>query len=289
MRKKHILVTGIMILALSASLFGQSEEIQNPWSVKVFGGGWFGRNGDVRTYVLAYDRFFEQWSQAYGYSKTGGLDWPGAGGAFGGEIARRFSSRASAGLDLEIFSKSHSGSFDMGSGRSDRMDLTIAAVSVTAFGDYAWPVTKALSVTLKAGLGALFGSLDQTLDSRTADLGRVLVKAQFNAAGFAGQAGIGLEWKLSARLALSLEGGYRLASLSKWSGEDVHDWGTGSARHSGTLYYVDIQIDSDRIPTVYYPGLLLGDSSLATQGVASRLFKADFSGFYCHAGLLVRW
>jgi len=289
MRKKRFLVSAIMALVLTSALAAQEEGIRNPWSVKIFGGAWFSSNGDVRTYVLAFDRYFQQWSAAYGFAKSGSLDWPRSGGAFGGEIARMFSSRVSAGLAFERFSKSHSSSIAIDSGRTDRMEMTMTAVSVTAFGRYAVPLAKAASITLKAGLGALFGSLDQNLDSRMVGEGNVLVNGRFNASGFIGQTGLGLEWKLSPWLALSLEGGYRFASLSNWSGDDVHDWGFGSAKHSGPLYYVDMQIDTERIPSVYYPGLILGDPTIGTGVVAYRRFKADFSGFHLQAGLLFRF
>jgi hypothetical protein len=286
----HILVimSVIMALALTSALAAQGQGIQNPWSVKIFGGGWSSSNGDVRTFLLAYDRFYQQWAEAYGYTKTGSLDWPGAGGAIGGEIARQFSSRISAGLAVERLAKSHSGFFELGSGGSDRMEMTMTAVSVAAFGRYALPVTKSVSVSLTAGFGPLFGSLDQTHDSRLEGEG-VLVNGRFNAMGFTAQTDLGLEWKLGSMLALHLEGGYRLASLPDWSGEDVHDWGDGSARHSGSLYYVDMQIDTERVPSVYYPGLILEDPLLGTRVVDYRKFKADFTGFCFRLGLCFRF
>lgn len=288
MRKKRFLTSAIIALVLTSALAAQGEEARNSWSVKIFGGGWFGRNGDIRTFLQEYDRYFQQWAEAYGADHSGSLDWPGAGVAFGGEIARMFSSRIGAGLAVERLSKSSSGNLEVGSG-TDRIDMNLTALSVTAFGRYAVPLSKAASIDLKAGAGVLFGSLDQTVDSRISDGGGVLVNGNFDAAGFVGQTTLGLEWKLSPWFALSLEGGYRLASLSNWSGEDVHDWGTGSAAHSGALYYVEMQMDTERIPSVYYPSLILGDPTLGTRVVAYRRFKADFSGFHFQAGLVFRF
>lgn len=288
MCKKRFLIYGLLAVVLMSAPALRAEEIRNPWSIKIFGGGLFGANGDIRAYWLAYDEYFSRWAEAYGYTKSGSLDWPGAGMTFGGEIARSFSSRLSAGLAVGQFSKRRVGSFSLSSGETDKLDMTFSATSVVVFGGYDLPLMKAVSLYFKAGLGTLFGSLDTTLDVRMADLGGVLVTARYKATGFVGQGGAGLEWKLAPRLALHLEGGYMFAPLSDWTGDDLHDWGTGSLRHNGTLYYVEMQHDTERIPTLYYPGLILGNPMEGTRVVGYREFKSDLSGLYFLAGLLFR-
>jgi len=278
----------MLALVLVAAPAAKGEGAPNPWHIALFGGGWLGQNGDIGTYWRAYDRFFSKWAEAYGAMKSGSLSWPDAGAAFGGEIGRALSSRLSLGLAVERLSKKEAGSFIVGS-RTDQMEMTLSAFSVSASGRYAVPLTKHVSLTFRAELGALFGSLNQRLDSRMTDGGGVLVTADFDATGFTGLTGIGLDWILGPRFSLQCEAGYRVASLSNWSGTDLHDWGDGSQGHEGALYYVDQRIDTERIPAVYYPGLILGDPSMGTGMVAYRAFKADFSGFRFQVGLAYRF
>jgi hypothetical protein len=280
----------MMIAAVLATVPAvRAGENRPSWGLKLLGGAWFGPNGDVRTYWRAYDQYYQSWADAHGYAKSGAWDWPGPGSAFGGEISRSLGSRLSLGLAVERLSKNHAGSFSLGNGESDRLEMKLSAVSAMAIGRYSLPLRKDVSLFFQGGVGALFASLDRTLETGLGNGLGVLVTGGFNASGFTGRAGAGLEWSFGSQFALQLEGGYRLAALTNWSGDDVHDWGTGTARHNGTVYYVNMQLDPEKLPAVYYPDLILGDPTLGTRVVAFRKFKADFTGFCLRLGALFRF
>jgi len=106
MLNKKIPTIVILVLAITSNLAG--ADIRYPWSVQGLGGAWFGPNGDVRTFLVAYDRYAQRFADAYGATKSGSMTWPSTGVAFGGELTRRISSRLRAGLAVEWLSKSAS-------------------------------------------------------------------------------------------------------------------------------------------------------------------------------------
>jgi hypothetical protein len=287
-------ILGLVVSALISAAAAREEENRNLWNVTLFGGGSFGQNGDAGLFIHAYDRYYQILAEAYGYSKSGSLDWPGAGLAFGGEIGYSLSSRLSVGLVVERLVKKEEGSFDLGSGDSHAMEMTLSAVSVSASGRYAVPLAKAVAVFFRARLGAIFGSIDRTLDRQEPNTSRprLQIEADYSATGLTGQAGLGLEWDLSSRLSLQIEGGYRTASLPNWSGNSTYQntWGNESVteRASGHLYYDEVPRDTERIPTILHPSLTLG----APEGhvpTTRRDFKADVTGFCCQLGLTFRF
>jgi len=281
-------ILGLIVLVLASTAAAQGEEKRHSWNFALFGGGWSGQNGDVGNFVQAYDRYFQKWAEAYGCSKSDSLSWPGAGAEFGGEIGYSLSSRLSIGVAVERLSKKWEGAFRLGSDWSHSMEMGTSALSISVLGRYRAPLTKAASIVFRAGIGTLSGSLDRALERRMPEpFVNILLTADYSATGLTGQAGIGLEWDLAPRIALQLEGGYRLASLSKWSGDQRVEWDNGeSERSSGDLNYAEAQIDRERVSTVTHPSLVLGDPLEHGGTLSYRAFKADFSGFCFKAGFV---
>ena len=287
-------ILGLVVSVLISTAAVRGESSRNLWNVTLFGGGSFGQNGDAGIFIQAYDRYYRSWADAYGYTKTGSLNWPGAGLVFGGEIGYSLSSRLGVGLAVERLAKKEEGSFSLGSGDSHAMEVMLSAMSVSASGRYAVPLTKAGAIFFRVRLGAIFGSLARTLDRQEPAAPRPLlqVEADYSATGLAGQAGLGLEWELTPQLSLQIEGGYRIASLPKWSGNATYQntWGTDTVteRASGHLYYEETQWDTERIPTIYHPSLTLGTPEGHVWTIR-RDFKADFTGFCCQLGFTFRF
>jgi hypothetical protein len=197
-------------------------------------------------------------------------------------------------VTVERLAKKEEGSFSLGSGDSHAMEVMLSAMSVCASGRFAVPVTKAGAIFFRARMGVLFGSIARTLDrlEPNAPRPRVLIEADYSAMGLTGQAGLGLEWGLIPQLSLQIEGGYRIASLPKWSGNATYQntWGADTVieRASGHLYYDESPRDTERIPTLLHPSLVLGTPE-GHVPTARRDFKADFTGFCFKAGIVFRF
>jgi hypothetical protein len=283
-------ILGLIVLALVSTAAARGEEKRHSWNFALFGGGLFGQNGDVGNFVQAYDRYFQKWAEAYGCAKSNSLSWPSAGAEFGGEIGYSLSSRFSIGVAVERLSKNWEGAFRLGTDWSHSMEMKISALSISVLGRYTVPLTKTASIVFRAGIGTLSGSWDRTLERWMPDpFPNILLTADYSATGLTGQAGIGLEWDLAPWIALQLEGGYRLASLSKWSGDMLVEWEDGASEgSSGDLYYAEARLDPERVSTVTHPSLILGDPLQHGGTVSYRAFKADFSGFCFKAGFVFR-
>ena len=288
---------GLFIIVLAAFANARGESKPHSWNVALFGGGIFGRNGDAGTFIREYDRYYQTMAEAYGSSKSGTLNWPGAGMEFGAEIGYSLSSRLSVGMAVERLSKKMEGSFTLGlwtgdnlnSGTSHFMEMTLSATSISAFGRYSMPLAKAVSIVYRAGFGILSGSLDRVLMRRYPDISdEWALTGEYSASGMTGQAGVGLTWDLTPRIALQLEGGYRLASLSNWSGKNTYTWGPETDETRGDLNYLEIQGD-ERNPAVYHPSLAVGDPNIVLGVVSYQACKTGFTGLFFKAGFVVRF
>ena len=294
--KKGMKILVLFIFIFSSVVFTRAEDKRHSWNVVLSGGGFLGHNGDAGTFIQEYDRYYRTLAQAYGTSISGSLNWPGAGMEFGAEIGYSFSSRLSVGVAVERLSKKMEGSFLLGSGMDHYMngtnhfmDMTLSAVSVSATGRYAVPLTKTVSIVSRAGIGVLFGSLDRVLVRRFPNIGdEWILTGEYTASGLTGQVGLALIWDLMPQIAFQLDGGYRLAALSNWSGKNSRVQGPEFEETSGNLYYLELQGD-DRNPTVYHPSLSTGDPALYQDTVSYRACQAGFTGFCLKAGIVVRF
>jgi len=282
-------ILGLVVLALISAAAARGENRPLSWNATLFGGGILGHNGDAGRFIREYERYYQTWAEAYQTSKSGSLDWPGIGMEFGGEIGYALSSRLKAGLAIERLSKKMEDSLALGSGTTHFMDMKMSALSISALGSYSVPLTQAVSIAFRAGLGVLFGSWDRVLRRQFPNTGdEQVITGEYSASGMTGQASFGLTWDLTPRIALQLEGGYRLAPLSNWSGKNTYTMGPQTEETRGDLNYLELQGD-ERNPAVYHPSLAVGDPHIVQGLVTYQACKAGFSGFRLKAGFVVRF
>ena len=286
--KNGLRILGLMILALTVVSAARGENKPRSWNIALFGAGIFGNNGDAGKFVREYDRYYQTWAEANNAPKSGSLNWPGAGMAFGGEIGYSLSSRLDVGLAVERLSKKMEGSFSDVVRTAHFMEMTMSALSISAMGRYSMPLTDTISIFGRAGFGLLFGSLDRVLMREYPDISdEWLLTGDYSASGMTGQAGLGLTWDLTPRIALQIETGYRLASLSNWTGKNTYTWGPESESLSGDLYYLELRNELN--PAVYHPSLSVGDPNINLGMVSYRACQAGFTGFLLKAGFIVRF
>ncbi len=101
------------------------------------------------------------------------------------------------------------------------------------------------------------------------------------------EAAFGGDWKVGANTSFFVEAGFRMASFSGLSGQDVYRNSDGETlTEQGTLYYFRKEGADSRA----YPQLFIGDSKLAEEGVVdSRRAVINLSGMAARAGFRYRF
>lgn len=104
---------------------------------------------------------------------------------------------------------------------------------------------------------------------------------------FGAEAAFGGDWKVGANTSFFVEAGFRMASLSGLSGQDVYRNSDGDTLiEAGTLYYFRKEGADSRI----YPQLFIGDSKLSQEGVVDpRRAGINLSGMAARAGFRYRF
>ena len=104
---------------------------------------------------------------------------------------------------------------------------------------------------------------------------------------FGAEAAFGGDWKVGANTSFFVEAGFRMASFSGLSGQDVFRNPDGETlTEAGTLYFFRKEGADARV----YPQLFIGDSKLAEAGVVdSRRADINLSGMAARAGFRYRF
>lgn len=112
-------------------------------------------------------------------------------------------------------------------------------------------------------------------------------KGTATARRFGAEAAFGGDWKVGANTSFFVEAGFRMASLSGLSGQDVYRNSDGDTlTETGTLYYFRKEGADTRV----YPHLFIGDSKLAEEGVVDpRRAGINLSGMAFRAGIRYRF
>ena len=112
-------------------------------------------------------------------------------------------------------------------------------------------------------------------------------KGTASAHRFGAEAAFGGDWKVGANTSFFVEAGFRMASFSGLSGQDVYRNSDGDTlTEQGTLYFFRKEGADSRI----YPQLFVGDSKLAEEGVVdSRRADLNLSGMTVRAGFRYRF
>ena len=112
-------------------------------------------------------------------------------------------------------------------------------------------------------------------------------KGTATARRFGAEAAFGGDWKVGANTSFFVEAGFRMASISGLSGQDVYRNSDGDTlTEAGTLYYFRKEGADTRV----YPHLFIGNSKLAEAGVVdSRRAGINLSGMGFRAGIRYRF
>ena len=112
-------------------------------------------------------------------------------------------------------------------------------------------------------------------------------KGTATARRFGAEAAFGGDWKVGANTSFFVEAGFRMASLSRLSGQDVYRNSDGETlTEEGTLTYFRKEGADTRV----YPHLFIGDSKLTEAGVVdSRRAGINLSGMAFRAGIRYRF
>jgi len=280
MNKKFSLA--VLIVLFFAFLPGTGEA--GSISFRLYGGGNYLRGGDLNDGLHGWADF---WKANYPYIghpyKTGTYNSVHLGFDCGGDVIYQISSRFGIGLGTEYLMAKRTTNMTFQPDIDWDYFGKPSAIPIKLSGYYYLPAGNRFKVILHAGLGYYFAKA--RLESHVKPPNELGYVIDSSASGIGFHGGIGLEWELSSRLSLFVEGAGRYASFSGFEGTTTVTDKSGSGSWNGTLYYWTAS--KSYIQNYNYIDLLSGEPSNA--GFNSyRQAKVDFSGFALRLGAVVR-
>ena len=270
--------SGILLLFLLAFLPGTADA--SVLTIRLFGGGTYLQGGDLNGGIKGWADFYKAYYLYYGSPQQSGSFNPvHLGFNAGGDIIFNLSSRFGIGLGTEYLLATKSSTLTF---QSPDTNLTMRFVGKPSAAQakvglfYFLPLGRNLTLNLHAGVGYYWAkgrleshsSYDYIIDS--------------DAKGIGYHGGLGLEWKLSSKLSLLIEGAGRYAVLSGFDGKVTM---VGLGGWNGKLYYWGAT--RSYIENYNYIDLLI-DAPGGTGITFVREAKIDFSGFSLRAGFVIR-
>jgi hypothetical protein len=229
-----------IVIALSLCVFLAATAQGGKLSLKFNGGGTYLLGGDFNKACDGL-RDYEKSILGAGETLVDNLKKLGLGFQFGGEVLYELSPSFAAGLEIGYLSASVDSGFER-SAVSFKQTLSpaLSAVPITLNMHYFIPLGTKMKLNIVAGAGAFLSHLKYGYD---------IVSTSYPYSGtwkpetktvFGAKAGVGLEYRLSNRIALTFDIGGRFAEVTgfkgPWSGTYV-----GVARSgTGTIYYYEL-------------------------------------------------
>jgi len=253
-------------------------------SFRVYGGGSYLLGGDLNDGLQGWADF---WKANYPYIghpyKAGTYNPVHLGINIGGDVIFKISPRFGVGLGTEFLMAKRTTNMTFQPDIDWDYFGKPSAIPIKVSGYYYLPAGNRLKVVLHAGLGYYLAKA--RLESHVKPPNDIDYVIDSSASGIGFHGGVGLEWELSTRLSLFVEGAGRYASFSGFEGTTTVTDSSGSGSWKGKLYYFGAT--KSYIENYNYIDLLGGEPG--GSGLKfKREAKVDFSGFSLRLGAVVR-
>ncbi len=290
MKKKTIGVCGAILCLILSAMSGIAQETPKAFTLKLSGGAGNLSGGDLTSFVNGTNELLRDIAGFAGGAMSGALENAKWGLEFEGELVYNISGRFGIGLGAGYIRASADSLAEMRLGTPDRIAIgwmpVFTVVPVTVSGHYRFPVAPKLNVFARGGIGYYFATLDyQTLEE--SDLYGLSLRAENDGTakkgGWGVQGGLGLEVRISSRLALSFEGGGRYVTLTDWDVDNSYRNSYGSEKQRGTFLYAEKKNEDTGKS---YPGLEIGDREPSDPAfLTTRKAKISLSGLVFKTGV----
>jgi hypothetical protein len=239
----------------------------------------------------SYDRYLSDFAREEGRSRTGSLEEIGPGYEFQGEILIRLGEKFALGAGLGyVHVQSRGNSVELASPASViniLLEDKGAVIPIMINGYYFFPLSSRVRVSLMAGIGYYLAgwnrhrSISERNGFEYSEDGTIDLTSQ--KIGY--QTGIGLEWDISRRFSLLIEGFGRYARISGFNSDwSYEEDGYSDSGHGKFYYYEWFDSSSDE----WYASSSTSALTPAANIRNVREAVINFSGFSLRAGIKVR-
>lgn len=242
MRSNKIMLGALVILLF---FYPTAQAKNSSIEFKLVGGISLPSILDPNSFIKGYNRYLNDYGRAEGLELTGGLEKLGLGLDFQGEVILRLSERIGLGLGLG-YSRVQKTGDNVTMSSSDRnlgvtLDNKGSIIPLMLNGYYFFPFSSRARLSLGAGIGYYLAdwTYNRTIVERIGAGYAESVHYELSSQKIGFQASLGMEWDMSRRFSLVIEGFGRFARLGDFSG----DWTYTSDGHRdsgrGTLFYFE--------------------------------------------------
>jgi len=280
MKKEMIGVGGAILCLILSAAAGIAQETPRAFTLKLGGGAGSLSGGDLTSFKNGVNELLRDIAGLAGGTMSGALENAKWGLELEGELVYNISSRFGIGLGAGYIRASADSLAELRAGTLGRIAIgwkpVFTVVPVTVSGHYRFPVAPRLNVFARAGIGYYFATLDyKTLEE--SDLYGLTLREENDGtarkSGWGIQGGLGLEVRISSRLALYFEGGGRHVALTDWDVDSSYRDSYGSVKQKGTFWYVE---KNNEGTGKSYPGLEMKDTQPSDPAFLT-VRKAKFS------------
>ena len=280
MKKGMIGICGAILWLILSAMSGLAQDTPKAFTLKLGGGAGSLSGGDLTSFVNGANELARDISGLAGGMMYGALKNAKWGLELEGELVYSISRRFGIGLGAGYIRASADSRAEIRAGTLGRTAFgwmpVFTVVPVTVNGHYRLPVAPRLNLFARAGIGYYFATLDyKTLEEREL-YGLSLREENDGTAkkgGWGIQGGLGLEVRVSGRLALYFEGGGRYVTLADWDVDNYYQNSYGGEKQWGTFWFVEKKNEDTGKS---YPGLEMRDRAPSGPDLLS-VRKARFS------------
>jgi hypothetical protein len=290
MKKGTIGVCGAILCLILSATSGIAQETPKAFTLKLGGGTGSLSGGDLTSFKNGANELLRDIAGLAGGAMSGALENAKWGLELEGELVYNISGHLGIGLGTGYIRASADSLAEMRAGTLGRIAFgwmpVFTVVPVTLSGHYRFPVAPRLNVFARAGIGYYFATLDYKTLEESEIYGLTLREENDGTArkgGWGLQGGLGLEVRVSGRLALYLEGGGRYVTLTDWDVDNSYRDSYGSVKQKGTFWYVEKKNEDTGKS---YPGLEMRDKEPSDPAFLTvRKAKFSLSGIVFKTGV----
>jgi hypothetical protein len=273
-----------VLLVLFFAFFPRTVEA-GPISFRLYSGVNYLQGGDLNDGLQGWANYWIAAYNVYGHPyQTGSFKAVHLGVNFGGDVVLHITPRIGIALGTEYLMAKRTSTLtfqpDMTWDYFGRPSAVPAKLSLYYFTP---PAGTRFMVVFHAGLGYYWAKA--RLESHTKSASPIDYIIDSSASGIGFHGGFGIEWSLSAKLSLFIEGTGRYASISGFEGTTTVTDSSGSGSWKGKLYYFGSS--ASVLAKFNYIDLLTAAPS--GPGFSfTREAKVDFSGYGLRVGVVVK-
>ncbi len=289
--KRKLAVLSMLLFAI-LTFTGMSQA--KGFRIKLSGGYGTMTTGDYNTFGAGLDDILST-LEGIGASTEGGFNKINPGFEYEAEFILNLPAGFGVGIGIGYIQRSKitelSVSIPMIGSTSLSIDPKIKAMPINLSAYYFTPGIAPLKFFVHGGIGYYYGTL--TADIREDSTPPTFWSEQevkLKDQGFGLHGGVGLEFKVAAKIAVFIEGRARYCKLKSWNGDATYEDSDGSTDADvGLLWYFE-ELDQDYGSGEWFPAITISTGPPSGPNIRNvREFEVNFSGISLRTGIRIKF